>query len=285
MAESSFALEQSNESCSSQFGVLAIKKLWSPTVPSIFKKTYLGDAEIKKIRLVFESTLSAREKMQTAYQIYINTRLKEFSPEKRKRILYALDKLVKKTKTGKFEASAAEVSLPEDLRFTATSYATIVHEMEHNINIDALETSDRRTVWLYLFKYFYTPAPKFVDELSAMKAEWEFLHNIPKFDRMAAVGTLSKVGLSKTHERMYRDMLEAADLPLEEYLKFQHDSGRYGFFGVALNTVNTYAMTSPLAVLPPVLAISGYKWACEKCENTGGEFGRFACEIACAEPK
>lgn len=209
---------------------------------------YVGASELAEVgRLIKDPTLSDEARVARVYEIYLNARLQDLGPEEEAAARASLGKMeivwtdreIYGSGGGHVE-SGWTVGIPKRLKGTLLMYAIAAHEFEHvlqkirkkfNRNNGASDAAlfsnagefDEARMVLRLERGLQT---YYLKELGAMKAEWEYLHLFPPEMRARAV-ELIQTDPEAAYQTDGIRILGNAGLAVDDFLKLEHEAGRY----------------------------------------------------------
>jgi hypothetical protein len=174
--------------------------------PKEFRSLYVGKEEAEKMRKVsMDPDISDVELPSALFDIYKDARLKDLSPEVRKKVEESLRKTTvtgyDSTYLGAYDprTNSIEISMHDRAVETIKFYDTYAHEMEHSIQ-NAQDPKIKKVLREFAAKTFSseTESRRYYNlELGAVKAQYDFLRGMPAeaVERMSK--ELSRLGFAK----------------------------------------------------------------------------------------
>ena len=226
-----------------------------PAVPEYYGAMRLTSGDHIAIdHLLSDTYWPVAVRLQHAMNYYINARLREIPEASRARYRAAMDEFINGIRTspdGRYEANAHSLTIPEDLRSTATAYVTIAHELEHRIQIrDTLGEKPNIGQSLALIGRVLFSAPDmYRTEYGAMRAEWEFLKSIPPDLVDESIRRIQTSIKDPQLRGMLTRRLQNVHLPFERYIEGEHRASRYSMGQATLITTQRITVAAGFALL------------------------------------
>lgn len=237
------------------------------------RPAYIGINEIRKIgRIVRSRSLNDEEKAARVYQIYVSARLQDLNDEERPAVLKSLRNIEARYKgsvlNGQVRGEAEPEMLariPESLRHSILMYAMILHEFEHVIqkvkkNVEECRATaavgfhdDDSLEFIPELPFRLAVRERYLWELGAMKAEWEYFNIFSGDMRARAIEKIqSDPNLAGTLDDIR--MLMNAGMSVDDYLEAEHQAGRHNMKEVK-QTIKKLRGRDGSLVLPAYLGV------------------------------
>ncbi len=243
-----------------------------PEVPEIYTVMHLTEEDQARIRAIAgDESVPPVERMRAALDAYLTARLRHLDPAVRESYVRYIEHFTKKSiyanERGALSANAGYIDIPQELQHTVATYAIIAHEVEHRIqHLDAdLMTgpgsSSRQ--FAFVLRMLFLPSERYFTEHGAIRAEWEFLHQVPEHIRRQAIGLAHSSLRNQSNRQLIERMLGNAGLPFDQYLAREHSHRRYNYGNTVGVAVAAHILITGSVLT--VLASTGYLVGCNVC--------------------
>lgn len=208
---------------------------------NIYVNMALTPGERSAIVSAFENGRDEAEGFRAALTKYIDFRVSKL-PEDRRAEAAELGRYVTSAvafnREKRFVANAQEIDVPREFRNTAFLASVIAHEMEHTIHLllkaGSLDKPDIKSLLRLLVNALVNPRYYWRSETGAMRAEWEMLNSMPREAILRSIQVTEKSEVSNDWKKQILRALKNSELPWEQYLRAEHEAGRYSFGNIAI---------------------------------------------------
>lgn len=204
-------------------------------VSEFYHRTRLTAAESAEITAKASKETDAYAALEQLFDAYVVARLQEYSGADWKLLKEAVDAM--KTEYGtttpeEFSATEFGLRVPTELKDSLFIPFMKAHEVEHLIQArhwggqgPVVPLTFLRAVRMIAAANLSSQS-RYQSELGAMRAEWEFLQLIP--EKLFSELVPDRLGpLPPEIQELFATLKSARKLSVEDYLKLQHQSGRY----------------------------------------------------------
>lgn len=222
-------------------------------------------------RILADPSVSGEENIRKGFDYIFEARLRHLTTEQAEIVRNVLRTKVRVKKPwrsgqraeGEFleKSKRIKLKLSPEYQGSFLHYAVLIHELEHAVNDVRIRSNPALSAILdNVFDVFWAEG-RHLDELSAMRREWEFLHRIPKEEKLQFIRDLRGGRMPKTDELTFEEkcIIDSCE-PLEAFLKSQMDERQYDLDGMERSRIKKAAFKAVDTIFTTLTTTAASLW-------------------------